>query len=93
MIDDGVGGHDLPAGVYRFRVYADDGVRLWVDGRLLIEAWVDPQMAWLEETMELEAGYHFIQMEYYEAFGAAAVQLSWEPLSKYAYLPLIQKLR
>jgi hypothetical protein len=79
----------LRAGTYRFRLYTDDGVRLWVDDRLLVEAWQDPQMAWHEADIELESGYHFILLEYYEAFGAAAVQLSWEPMIKNAFLPLI----
>jgi hypothetical protein len=79
----------LDAGTYRFRLYADDGVRLWVDDALVVEAWQDPQMVWYEVDIELESGYHFILLEYYEAFGAAAVQLSWEPRSKNAFLPLI----
>jgi len=32
---------DLPAGQYRFAVTADDGVRLWINGHPLIDAWRD----------------------------------------------------
>ena len=35
----GAGRSTVDAGTYRFSVTADDGVRLWVDDRLLIEQW------------------------------------------------------
>lgn len=67
-------------GTYRFTVFADDGVRLWVDDRLLIDQWQDPQVATLQADVTLSQGYHRVRLEYYEASGSAAVRLSWAAL-------------
>jgi hypothetical protein len=66
------------ANTYRFTVSADDGVRLWVDDKLLIEAWQDPQVTTYSADISLAQGYHRVRLEYYEAGGSAAVRLSWE---------------
>jgi hypothetical protein len=68
------------AGTYRFILFADDGVRLWVDDRLLIDQWQDPQVATFQADVTLSQGYHRVRLEYYDAWGAAAVQLSWAVL-------------
>jgi sugar lactone lactonase YvrE len=65
------------AGTYRFTVFTDDGVRLWVDDKLLIEAWQYPQVATFSADISLTQGYHQVRLEYYEAGGSAAVRLSW----------------
>jgi tripartite motif-containing protein 71 len=67
----------LDAGTYRFTLSVDDGVRLWVDDHLLIEAWQDPQVATFQADATLSQGYHRVRLEYYEAGGWAGVQLSW----------------
>ena len=64
------------AGNYRFTVFADDGVRLWVDDRLLIEQWQD-QAATYSADISLTQGYHRVRLEYYDDRGSAAVRLSW----------------
>jgi DNA-binding beta-propeller fold protein YncE len=68
------------AGTYRFTLGVDDGGRLWVDDRLLIEAWQDPQVATFQANVTLSQGYHRVRLEYYEAGGWAGVQLSWTAL-------------
>jgi len=80
------------AGTYRFTVFADDGVRLWVDDRLLIEQWQD-QAATYSADIALSAGYHRVRLEYYEGSGSAGVRLGWESTTpqNFLYLPLILK--
>lgn len=68
---------NLDAGTYRFHTKTDDGVRLWVDGRLLIDAWYDQPYLAHEATIQLE-GTVPVQMDYYENGGAAASTLTWE---------------
>jgi len=68
------------AGTYRFTLGLDDGGRLWVDDKLLIEAWQDPQVATFQANVTLSQGYHRVRLEYYEAAGWAGVQLSWAAL-------------
>jgi hypothetical protein len=66
------------AGSYQFRVLADDGVRLWVDGQLLIDKWQDqhPRQFVAERTMT--GGMHDVKVEYYENTGRARIQVWWE---------------
>jgi hypothetical protein len=66
-------------GGYRFTVYSDDGVRLWVDGRLLIDAW-QPMRGYRHATVWLSEGVHDVKMEYFEGAGTARVHLLWERL-------------
>ncbi len=37
---------ELAGGTYRFSVWADDGVRIWVDDTLIIDGWVEGGAAW-----------------------------------------------
>lgn len=67
---------------YTFYANADDGVRLWVDGKLLIDRWVDQAASEYWNSVTLTAGTKYaIKMEYYQAGGAAVAQLSWSSLS------------
>jgi hypothetical protein len=71
---------DLAAGRYRFEVTADDGGRLWVGGRLLIDVWRDqPAQTYIGE-IDLLAGPVPVKMEYYEHTGLAVARLSWSRL-------------
>lgn len=69
---------------YRFRVKADGGVRLWVNGDLIIDDWVTGTFAIFRNgTVELEAGVAAtIKMEYYDTIGAASVNLRWSSPSQ-----------
>jgi len=67
------------AGKYTFAMGSDDGSRLYIDGVLVLDRWVDqgypnPQPT---VTMPLAAGTHVIVMEYYERGGGAAATLTW----------------
>ncbi len=62
------------AGSYRFTVTADDGVRVYVDGTKIIDAWVDqaPTTYFYDDAMS--AGSHTIVIELYDAGGGATMQ-------------------
>jgi hypothetical protein len=63
---------------YTFHTLSDDGVRLWVDGILIIDKWVDQGQTEHSGTIELEAGrWYAIQLEYFENEGGATIKLSW----------------
>jgi hypothetical protein len=72
---------DLSAGVYRFTATSDDGVRVWVDGDLIINEWYDHPAKAVSVEKALEAGLHLVEVEYYENGGLATVKLAWLPLS------------
>jgi hypothetical protein len=65
-------------GNYVFTTSSDDGVRLWVDGRLLIDKWVlQGTQSWSGDIW-LEAGkFYDLRLEYFQGPGAAEVHLSW----------------
>ncbi len=64
---------------YIFRINANNGFRLWLDGRLIIDFWDNPTTDTLEsEPVELIGGNKYsIRMEYYEGAGTAVAQLYW----------------
>ncbi len=67
---------------YRLITTSDDGVRLWLDGRLVIDNWTDHGTTDDAAQANLVAGQNYsIRMEYYENGGGAVAQLSWESAS------------
>ncbi|MGH2594114.1 MAG: PA14 domain-containing protein, partial [Anaerolineae bacterium] len=69
----------FPAGVTRFVVRADDGVRLSVDGTRVIDEWHDTSSVTYEKDVNLAAGTHAVVLEYYENLGSASVALVYQP--------------
>jgi hypothetical protein len=65
-------------GVYRFRAFVDDGVRLFVDDVLVIDAWESGSAREVTGERELSAGSHFLRVEYFENTGVALVRVTWE---------------
>ncbi|MCC3153225.1 glycoside hydrolase family 3 C-terminal domain-containing protein [Hymenobacter sp. BT770] len=64
------------AGLYKFAVKSDDGVRLFVDGKLVIDNWHNQGPTLRSVALPLEAGQeHPIKLEYYENGGGAQVTL------------------
>jgi hypothetical protein len=69
----------LEEGSYRFRVQVDDGVRLWVDGEQLIDAWYDHSFHELTADHVIGGtGPHTVVVEYYDNTFEARVHVSWE---------------
>ncbi|MDH4135837.1 MAG: PA14 domain-containing protein, partial [Anaerolineae bacterium] len=56
-------GLHFPAGNYRFHVRVDDGVRLWIDGNLVIDQWHDSSTTYTADV-NLTDGLHHLKMEY-----------------------------
>jgi hypothetical protein len=68
---------------YTFSTIADDGVRLWVDGKLLIDRWRNSSAKERRGSITLEAGKQYdIKLEYYENRGKAVAQLKWSSRSQ-----------
>ncbi|MFB0546445.1 MAG: PA14 domain-containing protein, partial [Anaerolineae bacterium] len=73
----------FPAGTYRFYARADDGVRVWIDGWLIIDQWHDALLTTYVADVDLSEGGHFLQVEYYESAGIALIALWWERVEVY----------
>ena len=67
---------------YTFYTVADDGVRLWVNGVLLVDNWTNQAATEKSGTIALLAGQKYdIVMEYYENTGDAVTKLYWSGAS------------
>ena len=66
------------AGTYTFTTLSDDGVRLYVNGRLVIDNWTDHVAVQNSGTIALAANQKYdVRLDYYERGGDATIQLSW----------------
>lgn len=75
---------------YTLHVLANDGVRLWLDGQLLIDDWNDQPLTERFAAVELKAGQLYdLTLQYYQATAATpAVHLSWSsPYTAKAVIP------
>ncbi|HET7759031.1 MAG TPA: PQQ-dependent sugar dehydrogenase [Gaiellaceae bacterium] len=67
----------VAAGSYTFTSTSDDGIRVYVDGALLIDDWHDQSATTTKATTTLSGGTHVITVEYYENTGTAEAHVSW----------------
>jgi beta-glucosidase len=65
-------------GEYLFTLRTDDGCRMWIDGKQVIDAWVSRPAADDRAIVNLEAGkrYHIV-IEYFDGGGEAFARLFW----------------
>ena len=66
-------------GLYRFRVAADDGVRLWLDGKVVGESLRPDTMNQVEVQLRLEEGFHPVRVDYFQRGGAKTITFFWQP--------------
>ncbi len=69
--------------LYTFHTNTDDGVRLWVNGQLLIDKWVNQAATPWSGTIALTAGRRYaIRMEYFDNTGGGLASLQWSSASQ-----------
>ena len=67
---------------YTFYTNTDDGARLWVNGKLIIDQWTNTG-AEQSGTIALTAGQRTaIKLEYFQSTGTASASLSWSSTSQ-----------
>ena len=69
------------SGVYRFTTLSDDGLRILVDGRAVLNQWYPHAPIAVPTDAYITAGKHSLTVEYYEAAGGATAQVGWSYLS------------
>jgi hypothetical protein len=65
---------------YRFTIRVDDGVRLWVDDRLVIDEWEPNPLHTVTVDLRMANGKHDIKLEYFERSGQARIQFDTEKI-------------
>jgi hypothetical protein len=68
----------LPGGTYRFAAYVDDGVRVWLNGDLIIDRWRQSPATTYTADRALTTGTYNLRVEYFEATGVAQAVFWWE---------------
>src|SRR5690606_34500720 len=68
------GNLEAPAGEYVLSVTRDDGIRLWLDDKLIHEDWTHHGPRTEEIPVKLD-GEHTLRLEYFEIDGYAALQV------------------
>jgi hypothetical protein len=70
---------NFSAGDYHFIVASDDGIRIYIDGAMVLDVFVPRGRTYDFFNYEMTAGLHNIVVEYFEATGLAMVQVQWFP--------------
>jgi beta-glucosidase len=65
-------------GVRRIGIEGNDGYRLWIDGKLLIDNWKKESYRTTLVDANLSAGSHEFRLEYFESTGNARLRLMWD---------------
>lgn len=68
---------NFTAGNYTFSTTTDDGLRLWVNGHLLIDKWQIQAAQTHSNQIYLPGGNVELKMEYFENTGHATAKLAW----------------
>jgi len=65
-------------GNFRFNVNIEGGIRLWLDGRLLIDSWVSEGLRSLQaDSGVIGAGDHDLRIDYFKRTGNGQISVSW----------------
>jgi hypothetical protein len=65
-------------GPYFFKIQHDDGMRIYVDDKIVYESWFDQSVIYKVREIPLKAGYRTFTVEYYDHLGNAIAHLSIE---------------
>jgi hypothetical protein len=65
-------------GIYRLYALADDGIQVYVDGKLVLDKWRDGSGDEVYTADLVLSGKHKVVVEYYERDGNALVEFWWK---------------
>jgi hypothetical protein len=72
-----IGAVNLAPGEYTLRTISDDGVRVWVDGALVIDNWKPHESAL--DFATVSGGHHDLRVQYYQGDGWYELRLDIIP--------------
>jgi hypothetical protein len=68
----------IPKGNYQLHVTSDDGVRVWLDSKLLIDHWQPHEPEYKSVAVSL-GGSHKLRVEHYELSGFSTLTIGIKP--------------
>ena len=63
---------------YRFTLTSSDGMRVYLDGNLIVNAWRDQPASGFQAWQNISQGMHLVTVEYYEDTGWSTAHLTWQ---------------
>lgn len=66
----------LPAGHYTFRVQHDDGMRVYIDDKIIYDSWFDQQVSYEVGIVPIKEGYRTLRVEFYDHVGNAIARFT-----------------
>lgn len=82
---------------YHFYTQSDDGLRLYIDGELLVDNWKDQKFraSMKQAQKRLSKGFHLLKVEHYFRSGKAAIRVKWSggsvPVNTVLAFPYLRK--
>lgn len=70
------------SGSYIVGISGDDGYRLFIDGKKVVDNWKRHSEELKYESVTLNKGVHDIKIEYFQGTGGSAVKFVWKPQPK-----------
>lgn len=74
------GSFEFRDGEYEFRLLADDGARILLDGLPILDRWEDGVEVDYRAKFAPGAGRHLVEVEYFELTGTARLEADWKAL-------------
>ncbi len=71
----------LDPGLYRFVLRAPDGIRLWLNERLVLSAWYDQSPQQYAREFDWQGGSLYVRCEHYEHGPEAHIHFDWERIA------------
>ncbi len=68
----------LKEGLYNFRIQHDDGMRVYVDGKIIYDSWQDQSVSYTTRQVPLKGGYRTFVVEYYDHIGNAIAVITFD---------------
>jgi hypothetical protein len=76
-----VGKFNFEGGAYQFDVASDDGIRIYIDGSMVYDRWIDQGALLRTFEQNVATGTHKVRVEYFDYRYNASMQVSWQRLS------------
>jgi uncharacterized protein YkwD/chitodextrinase len=72
------GSFDFSEGAYTFSTLTSDGMRLYIDGNLILDHWNDQAATQYTVSQTVSQGSHVIMVQYFEQTGSSTAHVTWQ---------------